>query len=374
VSSAGITAAIPVSLALVEAIGGTARAEALASAIGADGWVARHDSDAFRLTAGDYFHGAVNTVFHATEDIGLPVSAGVDEIALALTAEAYSDVASVNGGQVGSSAGLPVATRALAALDGVDIDTLITAGGCKGETFTVCPDLAAWIAARAPSARRVCSVCTGAFLLAAAGQLAGRRVATHWAWVERLRRLHPDLSVDADALFINDGRVWTSAGVTAGIDMALALIEQDAGHRIAIDTARQLVMFIKREGGQSQFSVPLAAQVRDDGNFAGLHAWIAAHIDEDLRVARLAEQAGMSLRTFVRSYTAVVGRTPAKTVEAIRMEAACRALESTTLPLKAICVRIGYAEEQNLRRVFQRNFGVSPLSYRARFTESARTA
>ncbi|NHZ61140.1 helix-turn-helix domain-containing protein [Massilia sp. CCM 8694] len=128
---------------------------------------------------------------------------------------------------------------------------------------------------------------------------------------------------------------------------------------------------MKRAGGQSPFSVPLAAQARDDGNFAALHAWIAAHIDEDLSVARLAGMANMSLRTFVRVYAATVGRTPAKTVEAIRMEAACRALESSTLPLKAICKKIGYAEEQTLRRVFLRNFGVNPLQYRARFAQRA---
>jgi transcriptional regulator GlxA family with amidase domain len=278
-------------------------------------------------------------------------------------------IASARGGPVMSSAGLSVDTRALSSLRGKPIDTLISAGGCKGEEFTVCPDLVAWIARRAKTVRRVCSVCTGAFLLAAAGQLDGRRVATHWAWVDRLRRGYPHIEVDADALFIQDGAVWTSAGVTAGIDMSLALIEADFGHAISIQTARQLVMFIKRSGGQSQFSAPLSAQSRDDGNFAELHAWIAAHIDADLSVARLAEKACMSLRTFVRTYTATVGRTPAKTVEAIRMEAASRALESTKLPLKAIAAKIGYAEEQNLRRVFLRHFGINPLQYRARFSE-----
>ncbi|HEX8611761.1 MAG TPA: DJ-1/PfpI family protein [Telluria sp.] len=280
-------------------------------------------------------------------------------------------IASVAGGSVMSSAGLAVDTQAIATLGTSHIDTLIVAGGCKGEEFTVCPRLAGWIERHAGNVRRLCSVCTGAFVLAAAGQLRARRVATHWAWVERFRRRHPDVEVDADALFIHDGSVWTSAGVTAGIDMSLALIEADYGHRIAIQTARQLVMFIKRAGGQSQFSVPLAAQARDDGNFAALHAWIASHIDEDLSVARLAEKANMSLRTFVRVYTATVGRTPAKTVEAIRMEAACRALETSTLPLKAICRKIGYAEEQTLRRVFLRNVGVSPLQYRARFSQRA---
>jgi transcriptional regulator GlxA family with amidase domain len=278
-------------------------------------------------------------------------------------------VASVPGGGVISSAGLSVDTQALSTLEGVQIDTLMTAGGCLGDEFIVSPDLVAWIERRATSVRRMCSVCTGAFLLAAAAQLQGRRVATHWAWVDRLRDAYPDLNVDPDALFIQDGKVWTSAGVTAGIDMSLALIEADFGHEIAIKTARQLVMFIKRSGGQSQFSAPLAAQARDDGNFADLHAWIASHIDKDLSVARLAAEAGMSLRTFVRTYTAKVGRTPAKTVEAMRMEAACRALESTNLPLKVICVKIGYAEEQNLRRVFLRNFGINPLQYRARFSE-----
>lgn len=277
-------------------------------------------------------------------------------------------VASARGGGVMSSAGLSVDTRCVATLDGVEIDTLISAGGCNGEVFTVCPQLVSWIARRAGTVRRLCSVCTGAFVLAAAGQLKGRRVATHWVWAERLQLLHPETNVDADALFIQDGAVWTSAGVTAGIDMSLALIEADHGHRIAIQTARQLVMFIQRAGGQSQFSVPLATQARDS-NFASLHAWIAAHIDEELSVVRLATEAGMSLRTFVRVYTAAVGRTPAKTVEAMRMEAACRALESTTLPLKAISAKIGYAEEQNLRRVFLRNFGINPLQYRARFAE-----
>lgn len=281
-------------------------------------------------------------------------------------------VASARGGSVTSSAGLSVDTRAIASLDGVAVDTLIAAGGCKGDEFFACPELVDWIARRASVVRRLCSVCTGAFLLAAAGQLSGRRSATHWAWADRLQRLHPEVEVDADALFVQDGAVWTSAGVTAGIDMSLALIEADFGHEIAIQTARQLVMFIKRTGGQSQFSVPLAAQSSDMGDFAGLHAWIAAHIDQDLSVARLAARASMSLRTFVRLYTAAVGRTPAKTVEAFRMEAACRALESTTLPLKSICAKVGYAEEQNLRRVFLRNLGITPLQYRAQFSERTR--
>ena len=195
-------------------------------------------------------------------------------------------VASAAGGAVMSSAGLAVDTVRVATLKGVTIDTVLSAGGCVGEEFSACPNLVAWIARRAKTVRRLCSVCTGAFLLAAAGQLGGRRVATHWGWVDRLRSGYPDIEVDGDALFINDGSIWTSAGVTAGIDMALALIEADFGHQLSIQTARQLVMFIKRSGGQSQFSEPLSTQTRSDSNFAALHAWIAAHLNEDLGVAR----------------------------------------------------------------------------------------
>ncbi len=283
-------------------------------------------------------------------------------------------VASVDGGLVTTGAGLPLMTVALATLDDIAIDTLIVPGGCKGDAFHAPPRLVEWIAHRAPSVRRLCSVCTGAFLLAAAGQLDGRRVATHWDWVARLGALYPTIDIDADRIFIQDGAVWTSAGVSAGIDLTLALIEEDFGHHVAIETARQLVMFIKRSGGQSQFSVPLAAQLHDSGRFADLHAWIATHLGDDLCVERLAEHVGMSPRTFARTYVEKLGRTPAKTVEAMRLEAACRALEETDLPLKRIAAATGYAEEQNLRRVFQRQLGVSPTQYRNRFSAHATAA
>jgi transcriptional regulator GlxA family with amidase domain len=282
-------------------------------------------------------------------------------------------VASARGGSVMTSAGLPVTTVAASALKGLRIDTLIAAGGSTDAEFRADPALVDWIARRARSVRRLCSVCTGAFLLAAAGQLTGRRVTTHWDWAERLQDLYPTIQVDADPLYIRDGKVWTSAGVTAGIDMTLALIDQDFGHAVAIQTARQLVMFIKRSGGQSQFSAPLAAQFHDSGTFADLHAWIAAHITEDLGVERLAAQACMSARTFARVYVARVGRTPAKTVEFIRIEAACRALETTQLPLKRIGAEVGYPQEQNLRRVFVRHLGVGPLQYRASFSRKVAT-
>lgn len=277
-------------------------------------------------------------------------------------------VVSVDGGLVSTSAGLPIMTLPLSALDGIPIDTLIAPGGSKDNEMHAPPALVAWIAERAPSVRRLCSVCTGAFLLAATGRLDGRRVATHWDWAARLEKLHPAVRVDADSIYIQDGPIWTSAGVSAGIDLTLALIEEDHGHRVAIETARQLVMFIKRSGGQSQFSVPLAAQSDATGKFADLHAWIAANLATDLSVERLADQAGMAPRTFARAYVETHGRTPAKTVEAMRMEAASRALEETDLPLKSIAARAGYRNEQSLRRAFQRQLGISPIEYRERFS------
>ena len=277
-------------------------------------------------------------------------------------------VASEPGGPITTSSGLPVMTVGLATLDGMSIDTLIAPGGCKGNQYYTPPGLVEWVRQRAPEARRLCSVCTGAFLLAAAGQLDGRRVSTHWEWADRLAELNPKVKVDPDKIYIRDGSVWTSAGVTAGIDLALALIEQDYGHRTAIETARQLVVFMRRSGGQSQFSVPLTAQTSAGDRFIELHAWVASHLDEDLRVERLADQAGMSSRNFARIYLEKSGRTPAKMVEAMRLETACRLLVETSLPLKRIAAMTGHVDEQNLRRLFMRRLHTTPSEYRNRFS------
>lgn len=277
-------------------------------------------------------------------------------------------VASESGGLITTSAGLQVMTVALAALDSLAIDTIIAPGGCKGDEYYTPPALIAWIRRRAPGVRRLCSVCTGAFLLAAAGQLDGRRVATHWEWAERLQHAYPAIEVDPDRIFIRDGAVWTSAGVTAGIDLTLALVEDDFGHKIAIHTARQLVMFMKRSGGQSQFSAPLSAQAAEVDDFVELHAWVAAHLDQDLRIERLADHVNMSPRNFARVYLAKAGRTPARMVEALRLEAARRLLEETDLPLKRIAALTGHVDEQNLRRTFQRRMSVTPGAYRERFS------
>ncbi|CAM3599083.1 HTH araC/xylS-type domain-containing protein [Bordetella sputigena] len=277
-------------------------------------------------------------------------------------------VASESGGAILTGAGVAIATQPLEALEGRAIDTLIAPGGSPDGQVVAEPGLSRWIARRAGQARRVCSVCTGTFLLAEAGLLQGLRVTTHWRWADRLQAMYPGLRVDAEPIFIQQDTIWTSAGVTAGIDLTLALIEDDLGHRIALGTARDMVMFIKRPGGQSQFSVPLLAQQESgQAQFADLHAWMAAHLHEDLRVERLAEQAGMAPRTFARAYVAAVGRTPAKTVECMRFEAACRALEGSVAPLKRIAVDTGHGNEQNLRRLFLRRLRVTPQQYRARF-------
>ncbi|MGK4004950.1 helix-turn-helix domain-containing protein [Sorangium sp. So ce1036] len=175
----------------------------------------------------------------------------------------------------------------------------------------------------------------------AAGLLDGRRAATHWRSAPLLAERHPRVRVDADSVYLRDGSIWTSAGISAGIDLALALalVEEDLGHRAAMAVARQLVVFLKRPGGQSQFSAPLAAQAAEGGTFADLHAWMADHLAGDLRVERLAAQAGMSPRTFARAYTAALGQTPAKVVAAMRLEAACQAVAGTDLPLHGMMGR-----------------------------------
>lgn len=286
-------------------------------------------------------------------------------------------VASIDGGVLQTFPGLPVVTERLDSLDDQPIDTLIVPGVPIDEACTLQPELVAWIRRRAPQARRVCSVCTGAFYLAAAGLLDGRRATTHWRDAPLLARRFPNVQVDADPIFIRDaGRgegesvVWTSAGVTAGIDLALALIEEDVGHAVAMQAARRLVVFMKRPGGQSQFSAALAAQASARGPFEALHSWMAANLRDDLSVERLAERARMSPRTFARRYVDEVGRTPAKTVAALRLEEAARVLAESQRPLKRIALDCGFGSEQNLRRAFVRRFGVLPLEYRERF-ESA---
>jgi len=271
--------------------------------------------------------------------------------------------ASDGGGSVETAPGLCIATEDLRALEGRVIDTLIVPGGL-GEVTAGLEGLIGWLKGNGSSVRRLCSVCTGAFILGAADLLKGRRVTTHWSGSAILATRHPDVRVEPDCLYINDGHVWTSGGVTAGIDLALALIEDDLGQSAALATARQLVVFRRRPGGQSQFSAPTLPR---PGAFAALHAWMADNLKHDLRVERLADRAGMSPRNFARVYLEETGNTPARAVEALRLASACHVLETTDLPLKTIADGAGLGSEQNLRRVIHRQFGIGPTDYRERF-------
>lgn len=280
-------------------------------------------------------------------------------------------VASIEGGTLPTHVGLPVVVERLDALGDEPIDTVIVAGTFVADRMVLDARLVEWLARSAPRVRRVCSVCVGAFYLAAAGLLDGRRATTHWRSADELARCFPQVQVDADPIFIRDARggrvVWTSAGVTAGIDLALALIEEDFGHAVAMQSARRLVVFMKRPGGQSQFSAALDAQHCASPEFDALHAWMAANLHGDLSIERLAEHVRMSPRTFARRYVDAVGRTPARTVEALRLEAASHALAQSGRPMKRIALECGFGSEQNLRRAFLRRFGVPPLDYRERF-------
>ena len=254
-----------------------------------------------------------------------------------------------------SSAGLGLQTAPLPGAN-EPCDTLLVAGGRGVEAAVQDQALRQWLLDHAGQARRVASVCSGAFLLAAAGLLDGRRVVTHWNSCDILARHYPALRVDPDPIFINDGRFWTSAGVTAGIDLALAV-------------ARDLVVFLKRPGGQAQFSTVLSLQLNQDKDrFAELHAWILENLAADLSVTHLAAQVGMSERSFVRHYHAQTGNTPARVVEQLRVEAARRLLGDSSMPLKRVAARCGFGSEETLRRSFLRTLAVTPQAYRERFS------
>jgi transcriptional regulator GlxA family with amidase domain len=245
-------------------------------------------------------------------------------------------------------------------------DTLIVAGGWGVHAAARDPALIAWVRRRAAVSRRLASVCTGAFLLAAAGLLDDKRAVTHWTRCAELAQRYPAIRVEPDPIFIRDGALWTSAGVTAGIDLALALVEDDLGQGLALEVAQHLVVFLKRPGGQAQFSATLSLQKQGE-RFGALHAWIAENLAADLSLAALALRAGMSERTFVRHYRAQTGVTPARAIEQLRLEAARRLLADTALPVKRIAARCGFSCEETLRRSFQRNLGVAPQAYRERF-------
>ncbi|MGC2774732.1 MAG: GlxA family transcriptional regulator [Bradyrhizobium sp.] len=297
------------------------------------------------------------------------VFAELGEIDLPAPGYALSYV-SKDGGLVPTDVGLMIDTAPLSTMKPDEIDTLLIPGGPGIWKLRQDETVMRWIAQALPNARRIASVCLGAFALAWAGALEGKRAATHWRYCPRLQDSFPNVKVEPDAIFVQDGRVWTSAGVSAGIDLALAMIEEDFGHTIALDVARRLVVFLKRPGGQSQFSTVLAAQASDvEGRFSSLHAWIIENIASDLRVETLAAKAGMSPRTFARTYASRTGMTPAHGVEALRVETARLLLESRQVDnVVEVAKRAGFGDDERMRRAFLRHLGVSPSEYRRRFS------
>ncbi|HTY43261.1 MAG TPA: GlxA family transcriptional regulator [Thermoanaerobaculia bacterium] len=249
------------------------------------------------------------------------------------------------------------------------IDTLLVAGGSGVEDAARSRELLLWLRRASRRVRRIGSICTGAFVLASAGLLKGKRAATHWKWAPELARRFKDTIVDPEPIFVRDGNTYTTAGVTAGMDLALALVEEDLGSAIALSVARELVLYLRRAGGQSQFSPALALQASDRKQIEDLRSWVVDNPDRDLRVARLASRAGMSPRNFARVFLSDTGLTPARFVERSRVEAARRRLEESRDKLEKIASDCGLGSVQGLRRSFRRLLGVAPSEYRSRFRD-----
>ncbi|BCM89000.1 HTH-type transcriptional regulator CdhR [Abditibacteriota bacterium] len=249
------------------------------------------------------------------------------------------------------------------------IDTLLVSGGDNTALLGFSAQIS-WLQGMAPQVRRLGSICTGAFLLAQAGLLHGKRVVTHWRFCEQLARSYPSVTVDPNPIFIRDGYIYTSAGITAGMDLALALVAEDAGRKLALRVARELVMFMSRPGGQAQFSVLLELQERENGDAtiaSSLQGWMLEHLAEDLCVERLAEQVHMSPRNFSRVFVRETGKTPARFVESLRIEIARRRLEESSAGLERVARECGFGSADSMRRSFLRVLKVVPQDYRARF-------
>jgi transcriptional regulator GlxA family with amidase domain len=263
-------------------------------------------------------------------------------------------------GQVSSSAGVKLVAEAFS---NAPLDTLIVAGGWGSREASACPKTLAFIRTTARRARRIASVCSGAFVLAAAGLLDGRRATTHWRRAAELARTYPQVHVEPDRIFIRDGSIWTSAGVTAGIDLALALVADDLGEGIAKRAAQQLVVYYRRPGGQTQFSALIEAD-RPGSRFSSLLGWARERLSERLSVERLADRAAMSPRHFARAFAAETSMTPAKAIERLRLEAARERVESGAEPIEGVAAHTGFRDPERMRRAFIRAFGQPPQALR----------
>jgi transcriptional regulator GlxA family with amidase domain len=247
------------------------------------------------------------------------------------------------------------------------LDTLIIPGGRGVRIGQSGKLIANWISSRAKRIRRIASVCTGVYALAPTGLLDGRRVTTHWRFANDVARRFPKLNVDHDALFLKDGPFYTAGGITASVDLALALIEEDYGPRVALAVARELVVFLKRSGGQKQYSEPLEFQINSTDRFADLASWMVEHMRGDLSLAALAKRVCLSPRHFVRRFKQAFGGTPAAFVENLRLDEARRRLSERTQTIENVASSVGFQSDDVFRRAFQRRFGVKPSSYRSRF-------
>lgn len=272
-------------------------------------------------------------------------------------------------GTIKGSSGLRLGVDATVATHRGTLDTLLVAGSPEVDTIAADAELGAWLRRQSRSVRRIGSVCSGAFVLASAGLLDGKRVTTHWNSADRLAAAYPQVCVESDSIHVKDGNTWTSAGVTAGMDLALAMVEEDHGRDLALRVAREMVMFLKRPGGQSQFSAHLAAQTAERSSIREVQDRVLADLRADLSVPILAAGAGMSERNFSRVFRTEAGVTPAEFVEAARIDAARRMLEDSAVPLKRLADAVGYANADGFRRAFLRRMGVGPNDYRKRFAQ-----
>lgn len=280
-------------------------------------------------------------------------------------------VVSMDGEEVKTDTPVIIATDPIYSWADEQIDTLVIAGGNGAGAASRSELVVRSVTQLAKNTSRVASVCTGAFVLAACGLLDGRRAVTHWQSCEELSITYPSIQVEPDPIYIKDEHVWTSAGVTAGIDMALAMVGEDIGRPAALALARQLVSYVVRPGGQSQFSAMLDRQTADDtSRFEALHEWIVNNIQQDMRVEQLAERANMSPRNFSRLYTKFTGQTPAKAVEGLRIEAARRILEENELSIIEVAHKCGFGDDERMRRSFMRVLNVAPSDYRRRFRQA----
>jgi transcriptional regulator GlxA family with amidase domain len=274
-----------------------------------------------------------------------------------------------SGGTVTTAGGMTISNASKYSDYVGSIDTLIAIGG-DGAVAQQSPELPKWLRERAPYTRRIASICTGAFLLAGAGLLDGRRVATHWQWCDVLQSRYKNLKVERDPIFIKEDKFYTTAGVTAGIDLSLALVEEDLGHAVAASIARTLVLFLRRPGGQAQYSTLLAQQEDiENARMRDLPVWVRAHLNGKLDVEELAKAAAMSPRTFVRQFKTQFNTTPARWVQSLRVEAAMQHLEDPNTPLSKVARITGFRDEQALRRAFLQQIAMTPKDYRERFGE-----